>query len=75
MEDQILTATAGSEQPVLKNVGHKIKYYLDVCRQQMEYILNVNRAQKMDLYFCVVMTVCNSSHHLKSHCTKHTFLH
>jgi hypothetical protein len=51
MKDQILTAAARSEQPLLKNVGHKVKYCLDVCRTQMEHILNVNRAQKMDFNF------------------------
>jgi hypothetical protein len=31
MKDQILKATARSEQSLLKSVGHKVKYCLDVC--------------------------------------------
>lgn len=74
MKDQTLTATARSEQSLLKRVGRIIKYCLHGCRLQMKHILNVNRAQKMDFNFCVVMTflpkrVCNCSHNLKSHCT------
>jgi len=32
MRDQILIATVRSEQSLLKSVGHKVKYCLDVCR-------------------------------------------
>jgi hypothetical protein len=53
MEDQILTSAARSEQPLLKSVGHKIKYYTDVCGPKMELILNVNRAQANGLLIFV----------------------
>lgn len=80
MKDKILTATARSEQSLLKSVGHKVKYCFDVRGPQMEHKLNVYRAQKMDFNFCVVMTclqkhVCNCSHHLKITLYKHSFLH
>jgi hypothetical protein len=32
LKDQIRTAIAKSDQPLLQNVWHKVEYCLDVCR-------------------------------------------
>jgi hypothetical protein len=60
LKELMQTAIANTDQPLLQNVWHKVKYHLDVCRA-------TNGAHGLHLIFVAIpfllMNLCNRSYH------------